>query len=206
MSTPSPLGARLQAYRPSLRGLLMILGAFALGLLLFFFLWMGQRDRAGESPARAPGVAGPDFAPLPAPMPGSADGASGLEEPDERELADRPRLEERPRPPVEAAPRPAPPPTAAGPSMAPSSPVPISSPAPHYPSRAMRRRESGMVRVQVDVGVDGVPINVTVAASSQSRDLDRAALDAVRRWRFRPAQRDGQPVAGTVVVPIEFKL
>jgi len=51
-----------------------------------------------------------------------------------------------------------------------------------------------------------VPINVTVAASSQSRDLDRAALDAVRRWRFRPAQRDGQPVAGTVVVPIEFKL
>jgi len=63
-----------------------------------------------------------------------------------------------------------------------------------------------MVRVQVDVGVDGVPINVTVAASSQSRDLDRAALDAVRRWRFRPAQRDGQPVAGTVVVPIEFKL
>ena len=62
------------------------------------------------------------------------------------------------------------------------------------------------MRVQVDVGADGVPINVTVAASSQSRDLDRAALDAVRRWRFRPAQRDGQPVAGTVVVPIEFKL
>jgi protein TonB len=70
----------------------------------------------------------------------------------------------------------------------------------------MRRNETGMVRVQVEVGVDGTPLSVSIAASSQSRDLDRAALDAVRKWRFRPAQRDGQAVAGTVVVPIEFRL
>ena len=70
----------------------------------------------------------------------------------------------------------------------------------------MQRRETGTVRVQVQVGVDGAPTDVSVLESSNSRDLDRAALDAVRRWRFRPAQHDGQAVAGTVIVPIAFKL
>jgi protein TonB len=39
-----------------------------------------------------------------------------------------------------------------------------------------------------------------------SRSLDRAASDAVRRWRFRPAVREGQAVAGTIQVPITFNL
>ena len=85
-------------------------------------------------------------------------------------------------------------------------PTPISSPAPRYPQRALRRRETGTVRVQVEVGPDGVPTDVSVSESSNSRELDRAALDAVRKWRFSPAVRDGQAVAGSVVVPIEFRL
>jgi protein TonB len=90
--------------------------------------------------------------------------------------------------------------------VAESTPVPISSPAPRYPSVAMRRRETGTVRIRVDVSADGVPIATTVVESSQSRDLDRAALEAVRRWRFQPAQANGQPVGGSVIVPISFKL
>ena len=35
-------------------------------------------------------------------------------------------------------------------------------------------------------------------------DLDRAAMEAVRRWTFRPATRNGQPVTATVIVPLEF--
>ena len=201
MSTSS---SKLATFLPSHRGLIAIVAAFLAGLLLFLLVWSGQR---GTSPAGARATAdAPEFAPLPAPMPGAPDGASGMEEPDEEALADRPRLEEAPHP---AAPPPsaAPPPTRAPAASAEASmPMPISQPAPRYPQRAMRRRESGTVRVQVEVGADGVPTQVTVAASSQSRDLDRAAIDAVRKWRFRPAQRDGQPVAGTVVVPIEFKL
>ena len=43
-----------------------------------------------------------------------------------------------------------------------------------------------------------------LAQSSGNRDLDRAALEAVRRWRFQPAQRNGQPVSATVIIPLEF--
>ena len=60
--------------------------------------------------------------------------------------------------------------------------------------------------VRVEVGADGVPTSVEVAQRSGSRDLDRAAVNAVRQWRFQPAQRDGQAVAGAVTVPIDFKM
>ena len=37
------------------------------------------------------------------------------------------------------------------------------------------------------------------------RLLDRAAVDAVRHWRFHPAQANGQPTVGTTTVTIDFK-
>ena len=189
---------------PSMRGALLILGALALGLVVFLFVWMGARgDRVANAPV-APTSQDPGFAPLPAPMQGDAAGASGMEEPDEDALADRPRVIEAPRP-APVAPRPMPPPTVA--SAAPATmPVPLSSPSPRYPQRALRRNETGTVRLAVDVGPDGVPSDVRVESSSQSRDLDKAAVDAVRKWRFKPAMRNGQAVAETIVVPVEFKL
>ena len=42
--------------------------------------------------------------------------------------------------------------------------------------------------------------------ASGSRDLDRAAMQAVRRWRFEPAMAGGQPTVGQVIVPIDFNL
>ena len=58
--------------------------------------------------------------------------------------------------------------------------------------------------MRVHVGPDGVPMAVDLVQSSRSRSLDRAATEAVQRWRFRPAQRNGQPVDGEVQVPISF--
>jgi len=83
-------------------------------------------------------------------------------------------------------------------------PVPLATPAPRYPPEALRNQESGTVLLHVDVGADGVPTQVQVAKSSRSRSLDRAASEAVRQWRFRPAQRNGQPVPGSVQVPVAF--
>jgi periplasmic protein TonB len=44
---------------------------------------------------------------------------------------------------------------------------------------------------------------VSVARSSGFDRLDKAALDAVRRWRWSPTLRDGAPVSvrGTVDIP-----
>ena len=85
-----------------------------------------------------------------------------------------------------------------------TAPQPIQSPAPSYPAQALRNGESGTVLLRVHVGADGIPYDVDLVQSSRSRALDRAASDAVRGWRFRPATRGGQPVPGEVQVPISF--
>ena len=77
---------------------------------------------------------------------------------------------------------------------------------PEYPAVALRSRIEGTVVVRADVDVDGNPANITVAKSSRDRDLDRAALRAVKDWKFEPAIRDGKPVASAVEVPVDFRI
>lgn len=79
------------------------------------------------------------------------------------------------------------------------------SPEPEYPATALRRGEGGDVLLRVNVGADGVPGEIDFVRRSSSRELDRAAQDAVRRWRFEPATRNGKAVPAVVEVPIEFK-
>lgn len=79
------------------------------------------------------------------------------------------------------------------------------SPEPQYPATALRRGEGGDVLLRVNVGADGVPGEIDFVRRSSSRELDRAAQDAVRRWRFEPATRNGKAVPAVVEVPIEFK-
>ena len=82
----------------------------------------------------------------------------------------------------------------------------FSNPEPEYPSLSRRQREQGLVKLRVHVTEEGRAGEVTLHMSSGYERLDRAALDAVRRWRFRPAQRAGTPVSGWVVVPVRFEL
>lgn len=82
----------------------------------------------------------------------------------------------------------------------------VNQPAPEYPATALRSREEGTVVVNVEVDASGKPTDVGLAKRSHSRDLDRAALAAVRGWTFEPAIRDGKPVASAVQVPVDFRL
>ncbi|QSX80083.1 energy transducer TonB [Lysobacter solisilvae] len=201
---PPRRSAQLKSWLPSRHALWWILGAFVLGLLVFALV---LRDSSKEAFYRAgpnaPTAATPDYAPLPAPMAG--DRGEGIPDaPVPRETApgeERPRLVETPRPPPAA---PAPAPRTGAPTVS-SQPQPISSPAPRYPAGALRRGERGTVLVRVQVGVDGVPTDVSVGHSSGSRELDRAAVSAVRRWRFRPAMSGELPVSSSVQVPINFQ-
>lgn len=201
-TSPSPQSPR-SWYWPSRRALLYAAGAFVIGLLLFVVIWYFDRDTSAYKVEPAASAdAAVEFEPLPVPLP-----ANGRDKDAER-LAPGPQAEL-----VERAPPPAPPtvtppaapvPPAPVQAVATSAPTPIQMPPPDYPRRAWRRGEEGTVLVKVDVGTNGIPTSVGIARSSRSRALDRAALDAVRRWRFRPAMANGQPTTGSVVVPVEF--
>ncbi|TWI04948.1 protein TonB [Luteimonas cucumeris] len=81
------------------------------------------------------------------------------------------------------------------------------APAPTYPRDALRQGLQGVVMLQVTVDVDGRPIDVVVAQSSGHRDLDVAARQQVlKRWRFRPAMKDGRAVQAVGLVPVDFTL
>ena len=55
-------------------------------------------------------------------------------------------------------------------------------------------------------GVDGSALKVTVDKSSRHRELDQAAMQAVKSWKFNPEIRNGRAVEGWVLVPISFRL
>ncbi|WP_027823777.1 energy transducer TonB [Laribacter hongkongensis] len=82
----------------------------------------------------------------------------------------------------------------------------LANPAPAYPPLSQELGESGQVRLRVAVDASGAPSQVEIAESSGFTRLDRAALSAVKRWRFVPARRGSEAVAGRVIVPIHFNL
>ena len=57
------------------------------------------------------------------------------------------------------------------------------------------------------VNIRGMPTEVTVEHSSGHEILDEAAVRTVqKRWRFVPATRNGQPIEGWALVPVNFVL
>ena len=78
---------------------------------------------------------------------------------------------------------------------------------PPYPPAALRAGHQGTVVLKVLVDIDGRPLRVDVDAGSGYRELDdMARRHVLRRWRFQPALRDGQPVQAIGLVPITFSL
>ena len=77
---------------------------------------------------------------------------------------------------------------------------------PAYPLTARRRGIEGTVLLRVEIHANGHCQQVRVKRTSGHAVLDRAALEAVRQWRFVPARRGGHAVTATVDVPISFRL
>lgn len=82
----------------------------------------------------------------------------------------------------------------------------ISNPPPRYPAASRKAREDGRVLLRVVVGVDGRAKEISVIQSSGYARLDDSAVDAVRRWRFFPARKEGELAEGSLEVPISFSL
>ncbi|HEY0873087.1 MAG TPA: energy transducer TonB [Vicinamibacterales bacterium] len=76
---------------------------------------------------------------------------------------------------------------------------------PDYTEEARRAGVEGDVLLEIVVRRDGTVGDVKIV-KGLGGGLDRRAVDAVRRWRFAPAQRFGTPVDVMVEVAVEFKL
>jgi protein TonB len=120
-----------------------------------------------------------------------------------------------PTPPGTGTPGPAP-------VLAPPPPPPPPPPAPviqakvgadfarkpglEYPRLARREEWEGTVILRAQVLPSGKVGTVSVQKSSGHSVLDDAALSAAKTWSFVPATQGGNPVAGTVTFPVQFKL
>ena len=75
---------------------------------------------------------------------------------------------------------------------------------PVYPRQARSMRIRGTVKVEVLVDENGQVAEV--GKTSGPSLLRRAAKNAVKKWRFRPFEKDGQPVKAAGWVSFNFNL
>jgi protein TonB len=82
---------------------------------------------------------------------------------------------------------------------------PIATVAPSYSPELRTRDVEGEVVLAFTISAKGDVSNVEVV-SSTDRKLEFPALDAVRRWKFAPAMKDGVAVSVRAVQPVAFQL
>jgi protein TonB len=81
-------------------------------------------------------------------------------------------------------------------------PTPVTAPPPAYPEFARDAGITGKVTLHVLVGKDGRVKNVKVIKGVTG--LDAAAVEAVKKWVFKPALSNNKPIAVWVEVPMDF--
>jgi TonB family protein len=134
-------------------------------------------------------------------------------------------VEKTPVPPAPPPPPPPPPPpakVAQTPAPAPPAPAPepVKPSRPHGPTRdaepagqvkpeipdELKQGEyKSFVRVKVEIEADGSATPI-LRTSSGNAEIDRRVLEALRRWRWKPALRDGEPVKSTLLFKFEFEV
>lgn len=64
---------------------------------------------------------------------------------------------------------------------------------------------SGIVTVRCTVDEKGDVVDPVVEKSS-NREFEEPALNALKKWKFKPARQDGNPVAIKVSIPVKFSV
>jgi protein TonB len=77
---------------------------------------------------------------------------------------------------------------------------------PRYPESARRAGAQGVTTLRVRVLETGRVGEVVVEQSAGFRDLDTAAMEAVKKWLFEPARRGKDAVSVWVMLPVKFEL
>jgi TonB family protein len=86
-----------------------------------------------------------------------------------------------------------------------SAPVPLYTPEAHYTPEAKKAEIKGKCLVSFIVDQQGMPKNIRIIQSLDT-GLDQNAMDAVAKYRFKPAMRNGEPVSVVLTSEVNFQL
>jgi len=84
--------------------------------------------------------------------------------------------------------------------------IPLVRIAPRYPREALVSGKTGFVTIKLTVDEDGKVIDAIISNSKPPKVFDKAALQAVLRWKFKPRVVNGVPVQQVGTTTIEFNL
>jgi protein TonB len=113
-----------------------------------------------------------------------------------------PAPQPQPQPTPAPAPKPQAPPPPAGPTL---DAQPSNQVYPDIPDELKTGDYESSVRVKVEIAADG-SFSVTLLSSSGDAGIDQRVLDALKRWHWKPALQDGQPVASTERFRFNFEV
>ena len=77
---------------------------------------------------------------------------------------------------------------------------------PQYPRKARMQSIEGWVTLQFNITPAGTVSDIKILDSKPSRIFDRAAVKALRKWKYRPKIEDGKPVEKNLRVQLKFTL
>ena len=93
----------------------------------------------------------------------------------------------------------------AGPGV--KNPILLQEEKPKYTEAGLKAKIQGVAEVEAIVLANGLVGDVRIHRSlDKTFGLDQEALAAAKKWRFRPAEVDGKPVAFRVIIQLEFSL
>ena len=84
-------------------------------------------------------------------------------------------------------------------------PEPVSQVAPTYPPELRKAKIEGVVTLVFLLSEEGRVEDARVENSSRP-EFEKPALEAIRKWRFRPGEKDGQAVRTYIRVPMRFRV
>ena len=78
---------------------------------------------------------------------------------------------------------------------------------PVYPQMAERMRATGLVEAEALIGTDGSVEEVRITrVEGRNVGFEKATEDAIRKWRYKPATKDGVRVRMWVTIRVPFRV
>jgi protein TonB len=84
-------------------------------------------------------------------------------------------------------------------------PVPVRTVPPEFPTEMRQKNVSGIVTINCLIDPKGNVQELKVVKSTNLA-FEEPAMDALRKWKFKPAQRDGNVIPVRVTIPIKFSI